>query len=298
MNRAALVVALASAVGALGLAGGRSVPGDGRPERAGGGNALAPGSGTTIATVAPPLLQDENGPAYNGKFTYVRLRYGDSGSDLRNLGSRGYGRYRGRRGPTWAHDYPDAEVNFSKIVDATTFIDTYLGPGGGRVLSLDDPELFKYPIATIIEVGYWNPSDEDIVNLRAYLLKGGFLIVDDTRDERGFEFRNFFTHMRRALPEYQIQLVPDGHEIFNTFFSIPEPLKLAPPYGGWNTPPPVYLGIFKENDPENGRLMVMINGNQDLQEYWEYSDRGYYPIDLSNEAYKFGVNYLIYAFTH
>jgi hypothetical protein len=186
-------------------------------------------------------------------------------------------------------------MNFSKIVEATTFIDTYTGGYGGRVLTLDDPELFRYPIATIIEVGYWNPSDEDIANLRAYLLKGGFLIVDDTRQERGFEFQNFYAQMKRALPEYEIQPVPDDHEIFNSFFSIPEPRDLAAPYG-WNIPE--YLGIFEDNDPEAGRLMVMVNWNQDLQEYWEFSDRGYYPIDLSNEAYQFGVNFLIYALTH
>ena len=157
------------------------------------------------------------------------------------------------------------------------------------------PSSSTIPVATIIEVGYWRPSDSEIENLRAYLLKGGFLIVDDTRQERGYEFQNFHDQMKRALPEYEIQTVPDDHEIFNSFFYIPEPLALAAPYG-WNTPE--YLGIFEDNDPENGRLMVMINWNQDLQEYWEFSDRGYYPIDLSNEAYKFGVNYMIYAYTH
>ncbi|MBT8395401.1 MAG: DUF4159 domain-containing protein, partial [Gemmatimonadetes bacterium] len=97
------------------------------------------------------------------------------------------------------------------------------------------------------------------------------------------------------LPEYDIQLIPEGHAIFDSFFFIEDPLSLVPPYG-WNVPQ--YMGIFENNDPVNGRVMVMINFNQDLQEYWEFSDQGYYPIDLSNEAYQFGVNYLIYAFTH
>jgi hypothetical protein len=101
--------------------------------------------------------------------------------------------------------------------------------------------------------------------------------------------------MRRVLPEYQIQLVPTDHGVFNSFFNIEDPHSLVPPYGYY---PAEYLGYFEENDPEGGRLMVMINWNQDLQEYWEFSDQGYYPIDLSNEAYKFGINYLIYAFTH
>ncbi|TFH59222.1 MAG: DUF4159 domain-containing protein, partial [Gemmatimonadales bacterium] len=161
--------------------------------------------------------------------------------------------------------------------------------------TLDDPEIFKYPIATIIEVGYWRPSDSEVANLRAYLLKGGFLIVDDTREDRGGEFYNLQTQLRRALPEYQILEVPPDHEIYDSFFRIEDPQALVPPYGRHT---PVYLGLFEDNDPVNGRMMVMINFNTDLQEYWEYSDQGYYPIDLSNEAYKFGVNYLIYAFTH
>jgi hypothetical protein len=304
MNHAALTLALALTVGGIGLAAEAGGPdadkkdavGDSGAGYAGAGYAGAVSAGPVSAgavSAAAAMPQENEGPAYNGQFTYVRLRYGD---DLRSFGG-GYGRGWGRRGPTWAHDYPDAEINFSKIVEATTFIDTYTGSRGGRVLTLSDPELFRYPIATIIEVGYWNPSDEDIANLRAYLLKGGFLIVDDTRQERGFEFQNFYSQMQRVLPDYQIQPVPDDHEIFRSFFSIPEPRSLAAPYGSrWNVPE--YLGIFEDNDAETGRLMVMVNWNQDLQEYWEFSDRGYYPIDLSNEAYKFGVNYLIYAFTH
>jgi hypothetical protein len=59
----------------------------------------------------------------------------------------------------------------------------------------------------------------------------------------------------------------------------------------------VYLGLFEDNDPTK-RLMAILNYNNDIGDYWEWSDMGYYPIDLSNEAYKFGVNYLVYAMTH
>jgi hypothetical protein len=184
-------------------------------------------------------------------------------------------------------------VNFAKILNATTFLDNDMSGYAGRILTLDDPELFKYPVATIIEVGSWRPTDSEVANLRAYLLKGGFLIVDDFRED--WTLQNFVVQMRRVIPEYQIQLVPTDHEIFNSFFNIEDPHSLVPPYGYY---PAEYLGYFEENDPESGRLMVMINWNQDLQEYWEFSDQGYYPIDLSNEAYKFGVNYMIYALTH
>ena len=297
MRRGGGVVSAGSGLLALGLLG--LVSGGGGPERdrvelpLGGGGIGAEGGSPWPAQET----QEAEGPPYNGRFTFVRLKFGNYESDLRSLGSRGRGRRGGfgRGGAPWSHDYPRAETNFARIVEATTFIDTYTGGNSGRVLTLDDPELFLYPIASIIEVGYWNPSDTEVRNLRAWLLKGGFLIVDDTRQDRGFEFQNFEAQMRRVLPGYEILLMPPEHEIYDAFFRIEDPQSLVPPYGRHV---PVYMGIFEENDPVNGRVMVMINFNTDLQEYWEFSDRGYYPIDLSNEAYKFGVNYLIYAFTH
>jgi hypothetical protein len=81
--------------------------------------------------------------------------------------------------------------------------------------------------------------------------------------------------------------------VFDSFFRI-EPLKVIPPYGPRN---PQWYGIFEDNDPTK-RLMVVFNFNNDIAEYWEYSDQGYYPIELSNEAYKLGVNYIVYGHTH
>ena len=287
---------LALAVAALG-AGAGWLPWPTGIVGGGGGPTTTAPTGAFPSAPARQEQEQEEGPAYNGKFTFIRIKFGDYEPDLRNFGFGGRGRRgggRGRQAP-WEHDYPRAETNFAKILEATTFIDTYTEGASGRILTLDDPELFKYPIASIIEVGYWNPSDAEVLNLRNWLLKGGFLIVDDTRQDRGYEYQNFARHMERALPEYEIQEVPTDHEIYDSFFRIEDPHALVPPYGRYEA---VYLGIFEDNDPVNGRLMVMINFNTDLQEYWEFSDRGYYPIDLSNEAYKFGVNYLVYAFTH
>lgn len=299
MSKAWIPLILAAAVGGGGAVAGAylatsPVSGDGDPAATG----ASPPERTAAAAAlpdAPAPYQEAEGPAYNGRFTYVRIRYGESGSDLRNMGNTRFGRRGGGRGggAPWSHDWPRAERNFAQILEATTFIDTYSTENAGRILTLDDPDLFKYPVATIIEVGYWRPSDSEVAHLREYLLKGGFLIVDDFREDRALS--NFEAQMRRALPEYYIQTVPEDHEIFNSFFRIEDPLALVPPYGRY---PASYLGIFEDNDPVNGRLMVMINFNQDLQEFWEWSDQGYYPIDLSNEAYKFGVNYMIYAFTH
>ena len=58
--------------------------------------------------------------------------------------------------------------------------------------------------------------------------------------------------------------------------------------------PPMFFGIRDDA----GRLQVVANFNNDIGDYWEWSDQGWYPIDLSNEGYKLGVNYVIYAMTH
>jgi hypothetical protein len=100
--------------------------------------------------------------------------------------------------------------------------------------------------------------------------------------------------MRRVLPDHRFMEIDKSHPVFHSFFEIDEPLEFVPPYGA---DPPVFYGLFEDNDPA-GRLMVVANLNNDLGEYWEFSDTGFAPVDLSNEAYKFGVNYIIYALTH
>ncbi len=189
----------------------------------------------------------------------------------------------------WAHDYPRAERNFLSIMKETTFVPALTD--GSNVLTLDDPELFKFPIAYIVEVGYWNPSDAEVESLGAYLQKGGFLIVDDFRDP--WTLNNLELQLRRALPDANMVMVDETHAIFDSFFRV-IPEEVIPPYGRGV---PIWYGIYEDNDPTK-RLMVIINYNNDIAEYWEFSDRGYYPIDLANEAYKLGVNYVVYGLTH
>ena len=225
---------------------------------------------------------DETNSPYDGKYHFLRVQY--------DVGRRSSGFFRSRE-PAWAHDYPRAERNFLNILKETTFVDSQTE--GSNILRLNDPELFKYPIAYIVEVGSWNPTDEEVAGLGTYLSKGGFLIVDDTRNERGNEWANFAYHMERALPGLLLVPLEHDHRVFDSFFRI-EPLKVIPPYGPRN---PQWYGIFEDNDPTK-RLMVVFNFNNDIAEYWEYSDQGYYPIELSNEAYKLGVNYIVYGHTH
>lgn len=242
----------------------------------------APAPERQFATARSDRAPQEFAP-YDARYHFARVQFSAT--------RRGFGGWggRGRGGGMWAHDFPRADRNFLAILNETTFIDT--NRELSTVVSWEDPEIFKYPITYLVEPGYWQPSPEAIENVRNYLLKGGFLIVDDFRGPR--ELDNLEFYLMQALPELRMLEVEPSHEIFDTFFRV-DPQGLLPPYGGY---PPVYYGIFEDNDPSK-RMLVIINANNDMAEYWEFSDYGYYGIDLSNEAYKLGVNYVVYALTH
>ena len=215
--------------------------------------------------------------SYDGRFTFVRVKFEIAG------GEGGW-----RRDIKWAHDYPRGERHFVRILDAVSLARPRLD--STNVLTLDDPELFKYPVAYLCEPGFWLISETEAANLRAYLLKGGFIIFDDFVGNHWYQFE---ASLRRALPEARLVQLDASHPIFDSFYRI-ESLDFTHP----NFPvTPQFWGIFEDNDPSK-RLMAIVNYNNDLGDYWEWSDEGFLPIDLTNEAYKLAVNYVIYAMTH
>lgn len=216
--------------------------------------------------------------AYDGRFVFVRLRY---------RGAAGLAAL--QMEPPWAHDYPRAERHFTRILQELTLIRPHIEES--TILTLDDPDLHNFPIAYMSEPGYWVMSESEVEGLRSYVQKGGFVIFDDFR---GRHWENFEAQVRRVLPEGRFVELDATHPIFHSFFEITS-LDFVPPYdvGGR----PVFYGMFEDNDPQK-RLLLIANYNNDIGEYWEFSDTGYVPIDLSNEAYKLGVNYVVYAMTH
>ena len=222
----------------------------------------------------PPPAMELGQAEYDGRFVFTRLRYGPP--DLRMM----------RREPMWAHDFPRADFNFTKIMAELTFARTFADEGNVRML--DDPDLPLFPVAYMSEPGFWTMTDAEAEGFRAYLQKGGFVIFDDFRENHR---DNLVFQMRRVLPEARWVALDVSHPIFHSFFEI-DSLDVEGYYG-----PTEWTGIFEDNDPTR-RLLAVANYNHDLGELWEYSDTGYVPVDLSNEAYKFGVNYVIYAMTH
>ena len=217
--------------------------------------------------------------AYQGRFTFVRLRYGPPTH------------YVSQRIP-WSHDYPTGEQHFMKILNELSYLNPFTEET--NILGFDDPELFKYPVAYMAEPGYLTLTESEIAHFREYLTKGGFVIFDDFSQRRG-GWNNFEAVMTEVLPGARFVDLDASHPIFHAFFEINN-LDIIPQFYDTDVKP-VLRGVFENNDPTR-RLLAMVNFDTDISEFWEFSDTGMKPIDESNEAYKLGVNYIIYGMTH
>jgi len=226
--------------------------------------------------------------SYDGRFTFVRLRYTTA------PGGFWYGGW-----PAWGHGYPLAEQNLMRIMNELSFLNPHIEI---NTISLDDPELFRYPVAYIIEVDWWAMTDREAAALRAYIDKGGFVIVDDFKPRRRFDAPGgfgagwdvFAAAMHRVVPDGEFIDMEASHPIFHSFFEINR-LDIIPQ--AYLAGRPIFRGLFENNDPSK-RLQMMVNYNTDISQFWEWSGTGLRPIDDTNEAYKLGVNYIMYGMTH
>ncbi len=217
------------------------------------------------------------------EFTFVRAVY-------TGLGPWGY--YKG-----WYTDWPKADRQFLLGVRRLTNIRV---AEQGKTIPLTDPELFHYPFIYSVECGHWNLSEEEVLGLREYLQRGGFLFCDDFWGSR--EWQNFQQNIDRVLPGCRIEDLPLSHPVFHSYYDIDQ-LVQTPNVGN-----AVYSDHTWEEDgfvphcrgisAEDGRLMVIINWNTDLGDAWEWADLPGYPAKYSTYAYRIGINAIVYAMSH
>jgi uncharacterized protein DUF4159 len=215
------------------------------------------------------------------EFTFARLVY-----------SGGWGwRYE-----SWATDAPKADVTFLAGIKRLTNLDVR---DSHFFLPLSSKELFRYPFLYAVEVGYLQLSPEEAGLLREYLLRGGFLVVDDFHGT--YEWDNFEEQIRQVLPGCRIEELPLSHPVFHCFFDVEQLIQIPGVqflYSGRTYEKDGYDPHFRGIFGPGGRLMVMINFNSDLGDAWEWADVPYYPEKYSSAAYRLGINYIIYSMTH
>ena len=207
--------------------------------------------------------------------------------------SRGCAGSRGFCNPMWAIDYPYAEAHFLPAVERMTRVQ--VAPDS-RHLTLDDDAIFDYPWLFLQQPGRgWTPNGEEAERLREYLERGGFLVVDDFHGE--YEWATFREAIGSVLPGRAIVDIPEGDALHHIMFDLDKRTQIpGERHLGWQQMegPPHWRGIYDDR----GRLMVAMNHNIDMGDAWEHADDAHYPAPMTATAYRFGVNYVIYAMTH
>ena len=238
------------------------------------------------AIAAPPQAEPDS------EFQFVRLKYSSNNFMRRGFGG-GYG---GRGRGSWATDWPDAEYHFSNGVDRLTRIAVSDNP---IYLAPLDEAIFDFPWIYAVEVGRWNLDHQEAAHIRDYLLRGGFLMVDDFHGTR--EWAAFQVSMERVFPDRPIVDIPENDAAFHTIYDLDQRIQIPSRqfiYSGvtWERDgyTPQWRGIYDDD----GRLMVAINFNMDIGDAWEHADWPDYPENMTALAYRFGINYLVYAMTH
>ena len=222
-------------------------------------------------------------PGAQGEFHFARLVYSGWGGGRRGRGS-------------WATDYPEAEYHFMQGVRRLTTIDS---ARGGKIFRPDDEDLFDYPWLYAVEVGRWDVSEEEGERLREYLLRGGFLVVDDFHGT--YQWAAFLRGIRKVFPDRPIIEIGEDDPLLHVLYDLDQRSQIPGISYVWSGVTyqrdgyePHWRGIYDDE----GRLMVAINFNMDLGDAWEHADTPEYPQKMTALAYRFGINYVIYSMTH
>jgi hypothetical protein len=212
----------------------------------------------------------------------------------------------------WNTDYPGADINLSIRLSELTKTDvtkdeySELGDPDHVTIKLTDPELFECPFLILEDAGTVVFSNAEVAALRAYLLKGGFILVADywgTLAQLQFD-----EQIGRALSpvEYPIVDIPMSHTIWHTQFEVKKVPQVsaiqfwrrnggAVSERGPDSPRPDMRGILDSH----GRIMVLMIHNTDIPDGWEREgeDREFF-YNFSPDCYAVGIDVILYALTH
>jgi len=197
----------------------------------------------------------------------------------------------------WTVDYPRSDRHLLQGIRRLTRIDTR---SVEQVVDLDgEDDVYNWPSLYAVEVGYWNLTDQQARQLREFLLRGGFLMVDDFHGT--IEWNNFVAGIEKVFPDRSIVDLDNKDPIFHVIYDLDDRFQVPGmqyiftrslfEYDGFQAK---WRGIYDDQ----GRLMVAICHNMDLGDAWENSDDPRYPEKFASLAYRIAVNYWTYDLTH
>jgi hypothetical protein len=189
----------------------------------------------------------------------------------------------------WNHDYPTAEQHILQIMHEASLIPTERM--SYKIVDISSQEIFKYPFAYVSHPGEVFPSEEEIANIREYVERGGFMMLDDFGGQNNdWEMDGWMELLRRAFPGREMYELRDDHALLRLHYQI-DNLQMEHPMSGAKS---TFYGF---NDSK-GRLAMVVCWANDVGDFWEFIDEPRYKVKPSAEALKLGVNIVIYAMTH
>jgi hypothetical protein len=200
-------------------------------------------------------------------------------------------------GDPWGIDAPAAEQNLSRRIKTATAIRVE----DPILMTIDDPRLFENPWIYFVEPSSMRLQEHELPILREYFLRGGFAMMDDFHGP--YEWDAFTREMKKLFPDREIIEVPKDHPVFDAFYKIdayPQIAGLGSFLQGRTWERGGVLPHLRTMLDDHGRPMMFINWNTDMGDGWEWSNADQYPgyIKFTAQAYRMGINEIIYALTH
>jgi hypothetical protein len=229
----------------------------------------------------------------DGAFTHCKVMYTSVRPEANGMG--------------WGTDYPYAGINLMTRVSELTKTPISVDSKGDPnywVVRLTDEALFRCPFTMATDVGTARFSEEEVARLREYLLKGGFLWVDDFWGTRAWQ--QWSSEMHRVLPEYSIVDVPEEHPIRRAMFYIPQ-IPQVTSINFWRRSGGITSergsdspsANFRMMADEQGRIMVLMTHNTDIGDSWEREGEDHeFFLQFSPDGYALGINVVLYTMTH
>ncbi len=221
------------------------------------------------------------------EFAWSRLQYTPLG------GAFGF-----RYGGNWSRDYPKADIDFLAALRRLTRVDAR---SYQQVVNLNTDDIFNYPFVYAVQVASWTFTEEQAKRMREYLLKGGFLMVDDFHGTQDWE--SFLRGMRMILPAdgYPITDLDDSDELFHVLYDIGKRFQVPGEQyvqTGRTYEKDGYVPKWRAIRDDKGRVIVAICHNMHLGDAWEWSDSPEYPEPFAAMAFRVGIDYVMYSMTH
>jgi len=186
----------------------------------------------------------------------------------------------------WSHNYPYSEISLNEFIGRTTKVE--VEDNSYRLIELSSPEIFEFPFAYISEPGEMELTEAEVLNLREYIDRGGFILIDDFDS---WHLDNLREEMLRVFPDRVLQRLDVGHPIFDLAYKVESLDSMAPYVEGGE---PAYYALMNSA----GQIAIMALHNNDLANFWEWYGNPGYPLRPATDAFRMGTNFVVHAFTH